>query len=262
LRFSICILYCNRDFLEKEVFYFLLARSAKGFPAPRRGASQRGCSLSRKRITPFKSPKRKVLTLQASSSKSCDACRLHFPARGIAAFSVAIRFASAPIIRCRSAHLVEVQPNFRLPPVSTMRRAQQAAFGKQSAAEQTSLAPHDSKARLRVVTTCRRFMAKPCTPHPTTRKGYATSVRQQSCQRLCNAQRVQLFELLSCNGGVKGQSPLRSLGGSRGPFSHVREWPPYPRPPARCRETVIILHNHNPHLRAADPRACTDQDIY
>ena len=137
-----------------------------------------------------------------------------------------------------------------------------AAFGKQSAAVQTSLAPHDSKARLRVVTTCRRFMAKPCTPHPTTRKGYATSVRQQSCQRLCNAQRVQFFELLSCNGGVKGQSPLRSLGGPRGPFSHVREWPPYPRPPARCRETVIILHNHNPHLRAADPRACTDQDIY
>ena len=59
-------------------------------------------------------------------------------------------------------------------------------------------------------------MAKPCTPHPITRKGYATSVRQQSCQRLCNAQRVQLFELLSCNGGVKGQSPLRSLGGSKG----------------------------------------------
>ena len=28
--------------------------------------------------------------------------------------------------------------------------------------------------------------------------------------------------------GVKGQSPLRSLGGPRGPFSHVREWPPYP----------------------------------
>ena len=98
-----------------------------------------------------------------------------------------------------------------------------AAFGKQSAAKQTSLAPHDSKARLISVTTCRRFMAKPCTPHPTTRKGYATSVRQQSCQRLCNAQRVQFFELLSCNGGVKGQSPLRSLGGPRGPFSHVRE---------------------------------------
>ena len=40
-----------------------------------------------------------------------------------------------------------------------------AAFGRQSAAGQTSLAPHDSKARLISVTTCRRFMAKPCTPH-------------------------------------------------------------------------------------------------
>ena len=29
--------------------------------------------------------------------------------------------------------------------------------------------------------------------------------------------------------GVKGQSPSRSLGGPRGPFSHVREWPPYLR---------------------------------
>ena len=162
----------------------------------------------------------------------------------------------------RSAHLVEVHLIIVYRGTHQCGERSNAAFGKQSAAEQTSLAPHDSKARLRVVTTCRRFMAKPCTPHPTTRKGYATSVRQQSCQRLCNAQRVQFFELLSCNGGVKGQSPLRSLGGPRGPFSHVREWPPYPRPPARCRETVIILHNHNPHLRAADPRACTDQDIY
>ena len=42
-------------------------------------------------------------------------------------------------------------------------------------------------------------MAKPCTPHLITRKGYATSVRQQSCQRLCNAQRVQLFKLQARN---------------------------------------------------------------
>ena len=115
-----------------------------------------GYSLSRKRITPFKSPKRKVLTLQSSSSKSCDACRLHFPARGIAAFSVAIRFASAPIIRCRSAYLVGVQPNFRLPPVSTMRRASaMPLFRTQSAAVLTSHAPHGSRARLRVVTRSR-----------------------------------------------------------------------------------------------------------
>ena len=103
-------------------------------------------------------------------------------------------------------------------------------FRKQSAAQLPSLAPHDSKARLLSGRDSQGFMAKPCTPHLITRKGYATSVRQQSCQRLCNAQRVQFFELLSCNGGVKGQSPLRSLGGPRGIFSHVREYPPYPQP--------------------------------
>ena len=57
-------------------------------------------------------------------------------------------------------------------------------FRKQSAAEQTSLAPHDSKARLQNGHDSQGFMAKPCTPHLITRKGYATSVRQQSCQRL------------------------------------------------------------------------------
>ena len=39
--------------------------------------------------------------------------------------SVAIRFASASIIRCRSAYLVGVQPNSRLPRHYSMRRAQQ-----------------------------------------------------------------------------------------------------------------------------------------
>ena len=42
----------------------------------------------------------------------------------------------------------------------------------------------------------------------------------------CNRQASHLCELLACNGGVKGQRPLRSLGGVRGIFSHVREYPP------------------------------------
>ena len=86
-------------------------------------------------------------------------------------------------------------------------------FRKQSAAEQTSLAPHDSKARLQDVTICRRFMAKPCTPHPI-------------------AQRVQLFELQTANVGGRGETPLvLSLGGVRGIFSfREREYPPLPRP--------------------------------
>ena len=41
-------------------------------------------------------------------------------------------------------------------------------------------------------------------------------------------QALQFFELLACNGGGKGQGPLRSLGGPRGIFSHVREYPPFP----------------------------------
>ena len=45
--------------------------------------------------------------------------------------------------------------------------------------------------------------------------------------RTHTAQRVQPFKLQTRNGGVKGQGPLRSLGGPRGIFSHVREYPPY-----------------------------------
>ena len=104
-------------------------------------------------------------------------------------------------------------------------------FRTQSAAEGTSTAPHDSKARLQDVTTRRRFMAKPCTPHPITRKGYATSVRQQSCQRLCNAQRVQLFELQSGNVGGRGEHPSPFSGGSKGGILFGKRIPPLPRVP-------------------------------
>ena len=53
-------------------------------------------------------------------------------------------------------------------------------FRKQSAAEKTSLAPHDSKARLLSDHDSQGFMAKPCTPHPI-------------------AQRVQSFEIKATN---------------------------------------------------------------
>ena len=84
-------------------------------------------------------------------------------------------------------------------------------FRTQSAAEKTSLAPHDSKARLLSGRDSQGFMAKPCTPHPI-------------------AQRVQLFEIETANVGGRGVLPSRSPGGPRGIFSHVREYPPYPQP--------------------------------
>ena len=68
---------------------------------------------------------------------------------------------------------------------------------RQSAAVLPSLAPHDSKARLRVVTTRRRFMAKPCTPH-----------------LHCAARAVLQDQGWQCN---------LSLGGSRGIFSFEKE---------------------------------------
>ena len=160
---------------------------------------------------------------------------LLFPApcreRGVAAFEAAIRFASAPIIRCcaavggsaalrmrhtpcgcRSAHLAEVQPNSRLPPVPTMRRAKQCRYFARS------LPPGKRHSRLTIV-----------------RRGCKTvTIRRDSWRshvhRTYIAQRVQLFKPQTGNVGGRGALPSRSLGGSRGPFSHVREWPPLPVP--------------------------------
>ena len=81
-----------------------------------------------------------------------------------------------------------------------------------------------SRARLILATNSRRFVAKPRTQHPITRKGYATSVRQQSCQRLCNPQAAQLFKCRSANVRGRGARPLvLSLGGLRGILSFSKE---------------------------------------
>ena len=101
-------------------------------------------------------------------------------------------------------------------------------FRTQSAAKQTSLAPHDSKARLQDVTNRRRFMAKPCTPH-------------------LIPQAAQLFKIETANVGGRGGLPSRSLGGSRGPFSHVREWPPWCcRPHAAYPSALCAESNRSP----------------
>ena len=153
------------------------------------------------------------------------------PVRGVAAVSVAIRFVSASIIRCcaavggsaalrmrhtpcgcRSAHLVGVRSNFRLPPDPSMRRAQQCRYFARS------LPPRKRHSRL---TTVRRG----CCQITTHRDSWRSHVH-----RTHTAQRVQLFKLQTRNVGGRGALPSRSLGGLRGPFSHVREWPPLPRP--------------------------------
>ena len=75
--------------------------------------------------------------------------------------------------------------------------ASNAAFRTQSAAEVTSLAPHDSKARLQPVTNSRRFMAKPCTPH-------------------LIPQAEQIFKIETANVRGQGARPLAFSWGCKG----------------------------------------------
>ena len=190
--------------------------------------------------------------MQASSSKSCNACRLLLPARGVAAVGVAIRFASASTIRCcaavgsfaalrmrhtpcgcRSAHLVEVHSNHRLPKHSTMRRAPaMPLFRTQSAAKQTSLAPHDSKARLQNGHEMQGFMAKPCTPHPH-----------------CAARAVIQAKNCQC-AGSRGKPPLPFSGGSKGGVLFGKRIPPLLPPPAGGIPLRAVRGKNHPACKA------------
>ena len=131
----------------------------------------------------------------------------------------------APIIRCRSASLAVVRPNHRLSKHSTMRRASaMLLFRTQSAAEKTSLAPHDSKARLQAVTTRRDSW-------------------RSHVHRTHTAQRVQLFEIKTANVRGRGGRPLvLSLGDQRGIFSfRGKRISPLTASPTRCGENPAAL---------------------
>ena len=116
-----------------------------------------------KRISPF-DPQEKGIFIASEQLEEVRRLPIALPARGVAALDVAIRFAAASIIRCcaavggsaalrmrhtpcgcRSAHLVGVQPNSRLLPVPTMRRAQQCRYFA------SSLPPSKRHSRLTIV---------------------------------------------------------------------------------------------------------------
>ena len=99
---------------------------------------------------------------------------------------------------CRSAHLVEVQPNFRLPPVSTMRRAPAMPHSV------GSLPPRKRHSRL---TTVRRG----CCQITTRRDSWRSHVH-----RTHTAQRVQFFKLQTANVRGQGAGPLAFSWGSKG----------------------------------------------
>ena len=176
-------------------------------------------------MAPFGTP-RERLRLAVQSLNDLCASEMRLPARGVAALGVARRFASAPIIRCcaavggfaalrmrytpcgcRSAHLVEVQPNFRLPEHSTMRRAQQCRYFARS------LPPSKRHSRLTVVRRgCEWYRivgvhGEAMYTAPTLRSACSYS----SCKPAMS--------------GVEGDSPRISLGVPKGVFSLEREYP-------------------------------------
>ena len=96
-----------------------------------------------------------------------------------------------------------------------------AAFRRQSAAEKTSLAPHDSKARLIVVTTRRDSW-------------------RSHVHRTYIAQRVQLFKLQSGNVGGRGGLPSPFSGGFKGGILFGKRIPPLV--PRRTRRSPSRAH--------------------
>ena len=132
---------------ERGIFSF--SKENSSFFAQVRMSMRHECRVMRppfsfpRKKTGVARPKERRFPLQASSSKSCNACRLLLPARALPRLallydltcsyhpllrsfggSAALRMRHTPC-GCRSAHLVEVRSNSRLLPVSTMRRAQQ-----------------------------------------------------------------------------------------------------------------------------------------
>ena len=124
---------------------------------------------------------------------------------------------------CRSAYLVGVQTNHRLPPVSTMRRALAMPHSV------GSLPPSKRHSRLTIV-----------------RRGCKTvTIRRDSWRshvhRTYTAQRVQLFEPQTANVRVEGECPSSlSLRGCKGgcSLSEKREHPPLSHP-------HTVWGNHN-----------------
>ena len=134
---------------------------------------------------------------------------------------------------CRSAHLVEVRSNSRLPPVSTMRRAKQCRYFA------SSLPPSKRHSRLTIV-------RRGCN-----RERLAEDSWRSHVHRTYIAQRVQLFKLQTRNVGGRGGLPSPFSWGSKGDILFLeRGYPPYtpkrkdegspPRPPTLA---VCSLNN-------------------
>ena len=114
---------------------------------------------------------------------------------------------------CRSAHLVEVRSNSRLPPVSAMRRAKQCRYFARS--------PPPSKRHSRLT-----IVRRGCKTVTIRRDSWRSHVH-----RTYIAQRLQFFKLQTANVGGRGEHPSPFSGGSKGGILFGKRIPPLPRVP-------------------------------
>ena len=144
------------------------------FPAPRRGACQRGPFSFTKENGPLLIPQEKGFAIASEQLEELQCLPIALPIARRCRVSIAIRF-ELLLLSAVAQPLAALLPygcgtplaGAALPilwectVISAYRQSLQcgersnAAFRKQSAAEKTSLAPHDSKARLRLVTDSR-----------------------------------------------------------------------------------------------------------
>ena len=158
---------------------------------------------------------------------------MQLPARGVAAFEAAIRFASAPTTRCRSAYLVEVCSNHRLLGDSSMRRAQQCRYFA------SSLPPNYRHSRLTIV---RRGCKRSRLAGIHGEAMYTALTLRSACSY--SSYRLPMS-------GVEGLSPRVLLGDLKGAILSRERMAPFPASPARRRENLpparhkISAHEHN-----------------
>ena len=137
--------------------------------------------------------------------------------------SAALRMRHTPC-GCRSAYLVGVRTNFRLPPVSTMRRAQQCRYFA------SSLPPCYRHSHLTIV---RRGCKRSRIAGIHGEAMYTALTLRSACSH--SSYKLPMS-------GVEVDSPRLSLGDSKGVFSSEREYPLWCRgahaapPPALARE--------------------------
>ena len=186
--------------LKQDSYLLLYIKEAIGFAQVRRGSSavgaariKGGYSLSAEREYPPLHPPRERALIGSFGLERLLCLRNGNACARRCRVRTARRFASAPTIRCRSADLVEVQTNFRLPRHSSMRRAQQCRYFARS------LPPSKRHSRLTIV-------RRGCCQVATRRDSWRSHVH-----RTYTAQRVQLFKLQTANAGGRGALPSSFL---------------------------------------------------